>query len=416
MTALGEQYVDVPPFARDRRVQAWVASVGISQAGDVAWTIGLAWSAAQIGTAAETGFVVGIGTLPRAAVLLFGGALADRLDARRTMVLANLGRILVLLAGAAIATTAGLTIWLLATVAVLFGVLDAIYQPASSTMPRQMVRVDDLVATSAMFQLANRIGVFVGAPAGGFLVAFGGIELVMIVDAASFVLLSVLLAGWLKPRFPRALSKGASVLADLRAGWTYLRRSPNVRTLVLALSGLNLFVGPLTAVGLVLRTEDAGWSAPSLGLFQACIGVGAAVGAIAAIRWRPHRPARSGLLILAVQAAACSVIGFASYAGIVAAMLVVGVTAGLASAYTSGAFQASVDPTYLGRMGSMIALTDDALMPVMMVAFAAFAGAASLTLACVTLSVMFAALVIWSAGRPYIDFAAEQREAELRTV
>ena len=97
-------------------------------------------------------------------------------------------------------------------------------------------------------------------------------------------------------------------------------------------------------------------------------------------------------------------------------MLIVGVTAGLASAYTSGAFQASVDATYLGRMGSMIALTDDALMPVMMVAFAAFAGAASLTLASVTLSVMFAALVIWSAGRPYIDFAAEQREAELRTV
>jgi MFS family permease len=324
-------------------------------------------------------------------------------------VLTNVGRILVLLAGLAVAQTAGLSIPLLVAMAVVFGLFDAVYDPASSTMPRQFVRTEDLGATAAMFQLARRIATFVGAPLGGVLVAVGGLELIMVVDAATFAVNGLMLAVFMNPRFPRALSRGRSILGDLADGFGYLRRTGHVRTLVIALSGLNLFVGPITAVGLVLRTHGAGWGAPSLGLFEACIGVGAAVGAVVAIRVRPARPARTGLLVLVVQAAAMSVVGFAPYAGIVLAMVTVGVTAGLASAFLSGAFQASVEASYLGRMSSILTLTDDALMPVMMIAFAAFAGGVSLTWACLIAAVGFAALVTWSASRRDIDAATTRR-------
>ena len=146
-----------------------------------------------------------------------------------------------------------------------------------------------------------------------------------------------------------------------------------MRSLVIAISGLNLFVGPVLAVGLVLRTDDAGWGAGSLGLFQALVGAGAAVGAIIAVRWRPSRPARTGLLMLVGQAAACAGVGVAPYAGIAAAMLVIGLTAGLASALVSGAFQRTVDGAYLGRTSSMLALGDNVLMPLAMSGFGVLA-------------------------------------------
>jgi hypothetical protein len=41
-----------PPLRRDYRVHGWIMSSAISQAGDMAWYIGLAWSAAQITTPA----------------------------------------------------------------------------------------------------------------------------------------------------------------------------------------------------------------------------------------------------------------------------------------------------------------------------------------------------------------------------
>lgn len=221
----------------------------------------------------------------------------------------------------------------------------------------------------------------------------------------------MVLATVLRPRFPLPRSTGASIRADLMAGFGYLRRTPPVRTLVIVLSGLNLFVSPVIAVGLALRTSNEGWGAGSLGLFEACIGAGATVGAISALRWRPARPARTGLVLLVGQAAACAVVGMASYAGIVAAMLTIGVTAGLASALLSGAFQRAVDSAFLGRTGSILGLGDSVFMPLAMTGFGALAAGASLQTACVLTGVVFAALVLWSASRPGIDTAAAPAEA-----
>ena len=57
---------------------AWVFAATISRGGDVAWYIGLAWTAAHVAGPAGAGLVLGIGTVPRAALSLVGGAYADR--------------------------------------------------------------------------------------------------------------------------------------------------------------------------------------------------------------------------------------------------------------------------------------------------------------------------------------------------
>ena len=108
--AAAEAAGEIPPLARDRRVQAWAVSSGISMAGDAAWTLGLAWTAASVGGAHGAGLVLGVGTLPRALLTVFGGAIADRADARRTMVASNLARIVVLLAGLAVLAMSSVTI------------------------------------------------------------------------------------------------------------------------------------------------------------------------------------------------------------------------------------------------------------------------------------------------------------------
>ena len=391
---------DIPPLRRDHRIQAWAVSTGISLAGDAAWTLGLAWTAAQVGGAHGAGLVVGVGTVPRALLTIFGGAIADRVDARRTMVVSNLARIVVLLAGIAVLTAKGVTIPLLVVIAVVFGAIDALYRPAASTLPRQLVRPDDLGGVAAMFQLASRLAGFVGAPLGGLLVAVGGLRVVMLADVVSFLVVSVVLATVLKPRFPRELTGSTSVRADIVDGLSYLRHTPAVRTLVVALSGLNLFVSPVLAVGLVLRAHGQGWSSTSLGLMEATLAVAAAAASASAIVWRPARPARTALLLLDAQAAACVAVGMVPYIATYAAMVVIGITAGLASSLLSGVFQKVVHEQYLGRTSSIMGLGDDALMPLAMVGFGALAAGTSVTLGCLLMGVGFAMLVSWSALRP----------------
>ena len=96
-------------------------------------------------------------------------------------------------------------------------------------------------------------------------------------------------------------------------------------------------------------------------------------------------------------------VGFAAKPGIFASMLVIGVTAGLASAFLSGAFQRAVAESYLGRASSIVGLADDAIMPLAMTGFGALAAASSLATACAIAGVGFIVLVSWSATRPGID-------------
>ena len=146
---------------------------------------------------------------------------------------------------------------------------------------------------------------------------------------------------------------------DLAAAAGYLRETPYVRALVVSLSGLNLFVGPALAVGVTLHVHRSGWGAATVGIADALVGVGAAVGAVFAIRFRSSQQARTGLLMLVGQAAAIALIGVSNLPLLFVATTVIGVTAGLASTQLSGAFQQLVDPAYLGRMGAVTSLGDD---------------------------------------------------------
>ena len=86
------------PLRHDTVARGWLALRALSDAGDQIWTIALAWTAVHVATPAAAGLVVAAGTVPRALVLLLGGVVADRYDARRVMILANGARIAVLVA------------------------------------------------------------------------------------------------------------------------------------------------------------------------------------------------------------------------------------------------------------------------------------------------------------------------------
>ncbi len=389
----------LPPLRRDRAVQSWVLAAGVSTFGDVVWLIGLAWTAVHVAGPGAAGLLLGLGTLPKALLVVAGGVWADRADARRIVLGATLARIVVLVFGAVAygRTTAHFAV--LAVVAVAFGIADGVYVPSAATLPRRMVRTEDLGPVAGMFQTAQRLARLAGAPLGGALIAAYGAQVTMLVDAASFAVIGVVMYVAVRPRLPRPPRSGATWARDLRSGLSYVRHSVTVRTLVLAVSGLNLFVSPALSVGLALRAAGQGWGAGTLGLAEAGVGLGAAAGAVTATRWRPARPAITGLLLLVVQGGAIAVLGVGPRGVTAVGVLVVGATAGLASVFLSGAFQALVAPEYLGRTSSLTSLADDALMPVAMAGFGALAGLTSVAAACLVAGAAMAALSGWSAAR-----------------
>lgn len=367
-----------PPFPRDRRIHAWIGIKALSDAGDALWMIALAWTAVQIATPAVAGLVVAAGTVPRAAVLLFGGILADRADARRVMLLFNALRVGVLITVALWVVAAPPTIAVLLFAAIAFGICDAFYEPSAGTIARQLVRAADLPAYSAVAQTASRLGTMGGAALGGIVVAHAGMAGSASANALTFVVVVAFIAIGLRPRFALPRAAKESPLRGIARGFVHLKSAPTTRTLVIALSGLNLAVGPAVGIGLALRAHDQGWGAQAVGLFEALLGVGAALGALSVARWRPRREAYAGFWALVVQGCAIVALGLGPAWTVATASFVVGATAGYASVLLSSTFAATIDTAYLGRMGAITRLGDDCLMPLAMVAFGALASATAL--------------------------------------
>jgi hypothetical protein len=166
-------------------------------------------------------------------------------------------------------------------------------------------------------------------------------------------------------------------------------RTPRARHLVIAVAGLNVFVWPVIAVGLVLRTTAQGWGAAALGVLMGSIGAAALVGTLVMLRWRPQRVVLVALLFLLAQAVSLVVIGFAPFTGVLAATLTAGLTAGLASPLLAGALQATIDDAYVARAGSVIDLSDSALMPLSLAGFGILVEATSVTVACAVCGAAF---------------------------
>ena len=363
------QLSEPPTFRRDRRVHAWIAVKALSDAGDALWTIALAWTAVQTASPAIAGLIVAAGTIPRAIVLLFGGVIADRSDARRVMMLFNVLRVGVLVAVALWVLATPPTVGVLLFAAIAFGICDAFYEPSAGTVARQLVRPGDLPSYGALAQTASRLGTMAGAAIGGVLVAYAGLAGSAAVNALTFSLVVAFIAIWLRPRFLLARAARKSVLHGIARGFAHLGTHPTTRTLVIALSGLNLAVGPAVGIGLALRAHDERWGAQALGLFEALLGLGAALGAVSVVKWRPRREALAGFWALAVQGVGIIALGWGPAWTVAIAAFVIGATAGYASVLLSATFSATVDTAYLGRMGSITRLGDDCLMPVAMAGF-----------------------------------------------
>ncbi len=390
-----------PSLFRDVAVLGWAFASGVSQLGDVIFFASLAYVAARLGSATLAGTVLACGAIPRAVLMLVGGAVTDRFDARRLMLTSDLACAVVLIGALVAIHIWGVSAPLLIAISGLFGIADAFYGPASGTLPRQLVASADLPRLSGLQQLIGRFSRIGGGPLGLALVAFGGFSAALTADAVSYLVIAATLLV-VRPRWPRIRSASRSIIADIRDGMAYLARTPTIRDLVIALSGLNVFGGPVLSIGIALRTTQQGWTPEHLGILTGCIGAGAVLGTLGAMTLRLARPLRLALALMFVQAAAVALVGVLTYPGEVAAMLVVGVTAGLASPLMSGTVAAVVAEEYLGRTISVLSLADTGLLPLALVGFGALTAAAGLAVACAAFGAGFAGLMVFAITRPHI--------------
>ena len=235
----------------------------------------------------DPGLVAGVtfaSRLPWLVFALVAGALADRLDRRRTMVLVDAGRVLVL-GGLTIAVLANVaSIWLLYLGAFVLGCFETMFDTAASSMLPNVVGKDRIVAANSRLNAIElTMNSFIGPPVGGFLVAIGVASAFGSAGAAYLGALVCLLT--LTGSF-RPVRRGppTSIRSDIGDGLRYLFGHRLLRTFAFVVGPMNLASTAVFSVIVlyVVAPGPLGLDSVGFGLLMTSLAVGTVVGTVLA--------------------------------------------------------------------------------------------------------------------------------------
>jgi hypothetical protein len=231
------------------------------------------------------------------AARLPAGALADRLDRRRTMVLCDAARMLALAALAALVVADAVSWPIVLVVAVVDRVGDTLFTPASMAALPLIVPDEHLEPAWAVTEGRQYAVNIVGPPLGGLLYTLGR-AVPFAVDAVSYgisVVTSRRIRGDFASQSDVELQRG--LWAEALDGLKHLWQNPILRAVLIQAPLINFAVsGAIFTVILGLRKN--GTSAVVIGVAEAVIMTGGLVGAVLAPQIRSRVSVRQALLLL----------------------------------------------------------------------------------------------------------------------
>lgn len=224
------------------------------------------------------GLVTFAGQVPLLVLSPLGGVLSDRLD-RRTLLLwtqwFSLGHALLL---AVLSFTVTLDAWLLASLALLLGLINSIDQPVRQSFIAELVeKRDDIANAVALTSVTIHSSRFAGPAIGGLVIAVAGEAVCFVINALTFLAMIVAL----HVIRPRAVPRRHHGIVDaLRSGLGYAYAHERIRVLLFIVTIMSFFgTAQVTLLPWFARDVFAG-GAESFGFLSAAVGIGSCLGAL----------------------------------------------------------------------------------------------------------------------------------------
>ena len=341
----------------------------ISRLGDSLYRIALAWWVLEkTGSATVMGTVLIFSTVPMLLFLLIGGVIVDRFNRVRLMLASDLLRGIVVAIVAGLAASQLLEVWHIFLASVIFGIVDAFFQPAYTAIEPEITPREILPSANSLTSLSGQLTGIIGPALGASMIALGGTSSAFMLNALSFFISAACLIPLLKLSVPRsASSESSSMIRDLREGIGTVLGSPWLWiTIAIAALGNILTSG---SIGIALPFLVKGTlhdDVDSLAWVYSMLSLGTTIGAIWLGRFAKLR--RRGLMAYGawiIAGLTLVAMGLSSSVSLVAfAALISGVTFATFGLIWTNSLQELVPREQLGRVSSIDFLGSFALLPI----------------------------------------------------
>lgn len=268
----------------------WSARL-VSRFGSALGYVVLIWyTFAETGSALAVVYVGLAGFVPTVAFGLFAGALVDRYDRRRVIVLSSLGRSAAMGALVVALYLLGFNLALIVLASAVFAVCATLFGPGAQALLPEIVQREQLDRANGVFESTESIvGIAGSALAGLAIVAVGAIPSLG-VDAAAYLVGAIFIALiTATASAPSRLSSSEAILAQVREGLVYLRRALGLLELTIVALITNFLWSIVLTFLVVYSVEVLHGSALVYGGIEAVMAAGWGVGGLTVGRLRLTR-------------------------------------------------------------------------------------------------------------------------------
>ena len=301
---------------------------------------------------------------------LVAGALVDRHERRKLMVLSDLARAGSLAVLIACLVIFGFSLAVVLGVAFVLGSFTTLFQPAERAFTPEVVGNEQLANANALVQSSNSVIQFASNGAGGVLVGVLGAVAAFSINMITFLISAILIVGIVGFIGPRRLApdgKGPpSMMADLREGFRYIVRKRELLELTVS-AGLANFFFAMALQFFVVYAEDALHGGTVVyGFLNGLFILGFAPGAYLAAHYRTVRYAGWTYILSGVADGMC-ILGLVAFPNIATSFsfaFMIGVFLGLLNTTWLTTVQLVVPSEIQGRYFGLDQLGSFAVIPV----------------------------------------------------
>jgi MFS family permease len=383
--------------------------------------IAMPWLVLQLtGDPLALGVVLALGGIPRAAFMLIGGVISDRIPPRTILLFCDWVNFVLAGLAAALVFTGTMQVWMLYALSLLTGLLSGFVIPAANTIVPKLVPEQDLQAGNSITMGSSQLAGFLGPSLAGIVIGSYahstlGIAIAFAVDGLTFAVsaaaLGLMRAG--RGTVPSGAQEG--LLASIKGGVRYLWSDSGLRFMFVVMMAVNfLFVGPLVVGIPVLADQRLPEGARAFGFLMSAYAGGNLLGyVIAGALPRPNGRWMRGFVVVTLAAFGTVLLclGWITLTWVdTILMLLLGIGNGYIGLIIFSWIQQRTPREMLGRMMSMMMLAGMGLVPISQ----ALAGAItrwSLTALFVTAGGLILLTALWSFLRPELHSLSREMVA-----
>jgi MFS family permease len=265
------------PLAQPVFRSLWLASVA-SNIGTWMHNVGAAWLMTSLTQSPLLiALLTTMGSLPIFLVGLPAGALADVLDRRRIVLLAQVWMLAVATVLGVLAFTGFISPWMLLGLTFLLSLGGALSLPAWQALIPELVGKEQLASAVALNGAGFNLARAVGPALGGGIVAAVGAGAVFALNALSFLAIIWVIWRWQRPT-SETQAIPEPVLSAIQAGGRYARYAPELRAVLVRTAASIIGGSALWALLPVIASQELQLSAFGYGVLLGSVGIGAVCG------------------------------------------------------------------------------------------------------------------------------------------